>query len=335
MKKLKISKLATGLPEGQLTNDDLHAEHPDWDMEQVRKRAGVESRRVVGPGETALDLAEKAALSLLAEVDAKQTEALIFCTQTPDYQLPPNSCLLHQRLELEESVLAFDLNMGCSGFVNGLSLAQGLYASGQAQNILLVNADAITPKIHPADRASRTIFGDGAGACWLEAADGDNGILDLVSATAGQLHEKIIIPAGGARNPATPGTARVEEDSSGNYRSAENFFMDGFGVLSFVNTRVPRQVQELMERNQLTVEDVDLFVFHQASRVVLESLSRRLKLPSDKVYSNLKEIGNTFSASIPIALKGALDEGRLEEGSLVVISGFGIGLAWASALVRF
>jgi 3-oxoacyl-[acyl-carrier-protein] synthase-3 len=332
----KIRQIEYQLPESEVTNERFLKKHPEWDMNAVAQRAGVEVRYFSEPEETALDLSEKACQKLL-EADPEILEnagALIFCTQTPDHPLPSNACLLHGRLGMKEEVFAFDVAMGCSGFVNGLSLAHGFIQSGQTDKVLLVTADTLSKRVSDDDRSVAVLFGDGAAVTLIEKSD-DEGLIDVESATAGKYWDRIMIPAGGSRMPHSEETSVPEEDSRGNVRTKNDVWMDGLSVLGLVNTRVPAQIQTVLQRNQVAIEEVDLFVFHQASKITLDSLVARLRINPEKHFHNVARVGNTVSASIPIALKDASDQGLLSSGDLVLISGFGVGLAWATALLRW
>jgi 3-oxoacyl-[acyl-carrier-protein] synthase-3 len=231
-------------------------------------------------------------------------------------------------------VFAFDINSACAGFVHGLALANGLILGGQARSVLLVNADTYSKFIHPKDRSTRVLFGDGAAATWLTRHE-TRGIRDIVCATWGKLHDKFIIPAGGCRLPRSPATAAPIERDKGAVTTQDHINMDGMGILQFVAGKVPQQVREILDRNQLKADDIDLFVFHQASRVALDTLTRTLRLDPKKVFSNLPRIGNIVSASIPVAMRDAMGEGVIKPGSKVLVCGFGVGLTWASAIIDF
>ncbi len=332
----RIRRIEYQLPEREVTNQEFQKTHPEWDMNAVAERAGVEVRYFSAPDETALDLAEKACLKVF-ENDPEALEnvgALIFCTQTPDHTLPSNACLLHGRLGMKEGVLAFDVAMGCSGFVNALSLAHGFIQSRQADSVLVVTGDTLSKRVSDDDRSIAVLFGDGVAATLVEMSD-EEGLIDVESATAGKYWDRIMIPAGGSRMPHSEETSIPEEDSRGNIRTKNDIWMDGLSVLGLVNTRVPSQIQKLLQRNQSTIDDVDLFVFHQASKIMLDSLVARLGVKPEKHFHNVAKVGNTVSASIPIALKDASDQGLVSPGDLVLISGFGVGLAWATALLRW
>lgn len=331
-----IEAIATALPAGVLTNAQLRTEYPNWDFDRLEQRTGVFSRHVAAEGETALDLALSACevLESRGELRAGEIDALIFCTQSPDYVMPPNSSLMHGKLGLRTNVLAFDTNLACSGYVYGLRLGTSLIESGAAHRVLLATADTYTRYIHPGDRATRCLFGDGAAVSILAPAKDDRGIRDIRCGTSGKHFEQFIIPAGGMRHPRSCETAREVVDDSGNVRTAEHIAMDGLGVLSFFNRTVPRSVREILEANTLTLGDIDVFVFHQASKVALDSIRTALRIPAEKMLMDFADTGNLVSASIPVALSRALVKGSAKSGQLALLCGFGVGLSWGCALVR-
>ncbi len=334
--KAKINAISYYLPEQIVTNLDFQKENPSWNIKQIEEKSGVYSRHIASPNETALDLSYQACLKLFqGNPDLKsKVDALIFCTQSADYIMPPNSSILHKLLELPDEVFAMDYNLACSGFVYGLSLAQGLISSRQAKNVLLVTADTYSKYIHPSDRSARVLFGDGAAATWVGCSEGKDGILDILCATSGKDHDKFMIPAGGCRMPKSDQTSIVKADLSGNLRSLENIHMNGMGVLMFVKLKIPKHVEKILERNQLKLENIDQVIFHQASKMALDWLNHRFDLSPEKAFSNLSRVGNTVSASIPIALKDALDQGRISPHQKVLLVGFGVGLSYASAIVE-
>jgi 3-oxoacyl-[acyl-carrier-protein] synthase-3 len=334
--KIAIKDIAYYLPERVVSNDQLSSERPKWDMRRVENRVGVQSRHIAEPAETALDLAVVACLELLERNSELKdlVDGVIFCTQSPDFIMPPNACLLHRELDLKEDVFAVDTNLACSGYVYSLALAQGLIAAGTCTNILLVTSDTYSKFIHPDDRSTRTLFGDAAAVSWICASDDGTGVVDLLCQTSGRGYETFYIPAGGARHPKTADTSLGTSDSSGNIRTDETIHMDGMGVLTFVAAAIPAQVRRILERNGLEVGDLDLVVFHQASKMALDTLARALAIPPERLFRNLSTIGNTVSASIPISLAQARADGRVPPGGLVLLSGFGVGLSWATALIR-
>jgi 3-oxoacyl-[acyl-carrier-protein] synthase-3 len=332
---ISIEAIACAFPEKSLTNDELQAACPDWDFERLVKRTGVMNRYVAAENETALDLAVQACRRLEERGQLRGSEigAVIFCTESPDYIMPPNACLLHGELGLPPEVLAFDINLACSGYVYGLQLAASLIRSGAAGRVLLATADTYTRYIHPGDRATRCLFGDGGAVSMIGQSGEGHSIRDIQCGTAGKHHRKFMIPAGGMRQPRTPATACETIDRSGNIRTAEHIQMDGLGVLSFFNATVPCTVRSTLQRNGLSLDDIDLFVFHQASQVALDSIRGALGIPLSKMVYDLAETGNLVSASIPVALSRALESGRARHGQLALLCGFGVGLSWATALV--
>lgn len=334
--RVKIADSAYYLPEHAVTNQQLHEENPTWNIHQLEKTAGVVKRHIAGDDETALDLSLRACKKLfsLNPEAQNQIDGIIFCTQSEDYIMPPNSCILHKMLDLPERVFVFDFNLACSGHIYGIALAQGLIFSGIAKTILLVNADTYSKYIHKQDRSARVLFGDGAAASLITISDSTQGIIDIQCATSGKGYDKFIIPAGGCRTPKSKDTSVPLRDDSGNIRTLEHIHMDGMGILAFVNSKVSQQIRNILKHNKLTINDIDLFVFHQASKVALDSLTRILQIEPEKVFLNLREVGNTVSASIPIALRDALDRGMIVRGDKVIASGFGVGLSWATAIIE-
>ena len=334
---VQVQDIAYFLPAQKVTNDDLRRENPSWNFGKLEQRVGVKSRHVAKPDETALDLAFQSCLKLFEKnPDLKsKIDAIVFCTQSSDYIMPPNSCILHGLLGLNEEVFAMDFNLACSGYVYGLTIAQGLIRAGTAKNVLLVTADTYSKYIHEGDRSTRVLFGDGAAASWICASSAQEGIQDILCATSGVGYRKFMIPAGGCRIPKSDETCAEKVDVVGNIRTQENIQMDGSGILTFVKEKVPAQVGQILARNGITIKDIDLVIFHQASRLALDYLNQKFELRPEQTFSNIENIGNTVSASIPIALRDALDQGRIKKGDRLLLSGFGVGLSYGTALLRY
>lgn len=333
-----IRSIACALPDQELSNSDLERENPSWDMARVTLRTGVSSRRVAAADETAFDLSVRACDALLAEadLDLDTIDAILYCTQNPDYRMPGNSSLLHRHLGLRDEVLAFDYPLACSGYVYGLAFADSFARSGLASEMLLVTAETYSKQINPRDRSSRALFGDGAAVTHACAADGPGGrIVAAKLCTNGAALERVYIPAGGARMPRTAETGRDLADDQNNVRSAEDMRMDGAAIWGFMNSTVPGHVRAFLGEQGLTTDDVDLYVFHQGSRMLLDSLTRALAIDPAKVFVNMAEVGNLVSASIPCALRAALDDGVIEPGHRVLLSGFGAGISYGSVLLDF
>jgi 3-oxoacyl-[acyl-carrier-protein] synthase-3 len=336
--KAAINDVAIALPAQVLTNDELLEGLSKNQRILLVRHTGVLRRHVAAADQTALDLGEDACRKLFAAHPQlqEQIDTLIFCTQSADHILPPNACILHGRLGLHASVAAFDLPHACSAFVYAIHLARGLVACGSAHHVLVVTADTYSKFIHPLDRSTRLVFGDGAAATWISATTDDRGVLDVMCGTAGALYDKFLIPAGGCRQLLSDSVRNQEQrDGSGNVRSPANIQMMGHDILSFVTSRIPDHVNALLARNALSLHAVDWIVFHQASSVVLDTLTKQLGADPAKVFRHLEMVGNTVSASIPVALRAAMDSELIKPGQLVLLCGFGAGLSWGSALVRW
>lgn len=326
------------LPEKVLTTADLSAEFPEWSVEKIDTKTGIQERHIAGPEECASDLAVKAATKLFESgVCSRQSiDYVLLCTQSPDYFLPTTACLLQDRLGLPTHCGALDFNLGCSGYVYGLGLAQGLIASQQAAGVLLITAETYSKFIHPKDKSVRTIFGDAAAVTLLTATDGDApSIGPFIYGTDGRGGENLIVKTGGSRAARSTQSAVIAGDESGNQRSPDNIFMDGGEIFTFTLSAVPESVNALLEKSGHSLEDVDLFVFHQANRYMLEHLRKKLKLPAEKFVISMSHCGNTVSSTIPIALKQAVEAGRLKSGALVMLLGFGVGYSWGATFVRW
>ena len=315
---------------GKLTvsNDQLQAENPHWDMSKTVERTGVSSRPIAADGETALDLALEAALDVFArlQISASDIDALIFCTQTPDHVLPPNSVLLHGRLAMPPTVMAFDITHACSGFVYALGIANSLVASGTAKRVLIVTADTYSRLVHPLDRSIRPLFGDGAAATVVSSRTSRLGVVDISFGTSGKHADRFIVKNGGARHGEGRPDAVVVPDRAGRIHSDDHIRMDGIGLLSFFNNAVPAAVRDMLDKHALAVDDVALFVFHQASRLALEGIARGLQIPDEKMVIDMEDTGNLVSASVPVVLAKLIDSGALAKGQTVVLCGFGVGL---------
>jgi 3-oxoacyl-[acyl-carrier-protein] synthase-3 len=329
------------LPERVLTNEELARAFPEWGVEKIANKTGIVQRHLAAPEECASDLAFTAARKLFASgvCSANEIDFLLFCTQSPDHFLPTTACLLQDRLGLPTSAGALDFNLGCSGFIYGLSLAKGLIETRQASNVLLLTAETYSKFLHPRDRSVRTIFGDAAAATLIQGrsdapAGGDCWIGPFVFGTDGKGGKNLIVPAGGLRRPIKTSTLAAHEDAGEAARSPEHLYMNGPEIFTFTLRTVPSAVKKLLARAEKTIDDVDLFVFHQANRFMLHHLRDALKIPDEKFVVALSHCGNTVSSTIPIALKEAAGRDLLPPGRLVMLVGFGVGYSWGATLIR-
>ncbi|NLU38973.1 MAG: ketoacyl-ACP synthase III [Bacteroidales bacterium] len=332
----KIELIEFYLPENVVTNEDLTKIRANWQPEKIEEKIGVRQRHVCAKNETGLDLAEKACEKLFEnnEYDKSKIDFLILCTQSPDYFLPTTACLLQSRLKLRVNIGAFDYNLGCSGYIYGLGIASGLIEASIAENILLVTSETYSKHLHNNDIALRSIFGDAASATIVSKCDW-NGIKKIVFGTDGRMDyaNNLIVKNGGMRNPYNE-NAETYTDESGNQYTDNNLYMNGPGIFNFTIQTVPSLIYTTLEKNNLKLEDVDHFVFHQANKYMLNYLRKKLKISEEKFYIDLYDTGNTVSSSIPIALKNCISKKIVQKGAKVLICGFGVGYSWGATIVE-
>jgi len=318
------------LPKMILTNTELGKEFPTWDYLGFEKKVGIRERHISGENETALDMAEQASLRLFKGIDKSTIDFILLCTQSPDYFLPTSACILQNRLNLGMGCGALDYNLGCSGYVYGLALAKGLLASKVATNVLLVVSETYTKHIHPMDKVNRAIFGDAAAATLINVDSFTIG--EFILGTDGKGFQDLIIRNGGLRN--RPIDAANEYDyANGNITSDDYLYMNGPEIFNFSITTIPDLVLKTTEKNQLSVNDVDYYIFHQANEYMLNYLRTKSKIPPEKFCIDLVGTGNTVSATIPIALKNACQNKKIEKGAKVMLVGFGVGLSWGATII--
>jgi 3-oxoacyl-[acyl-carrier-protein] synthase-3 len=335
-----ITAIEYYLPERLLRNENLAEQFPDWPAEKIEAKTGICTRHIAAEDETAADLAFAAAQKLLDSGVVKKDEIdfILLCTQSPDFFLPTTACLLQARLGVPVTAGALDFNLGCSGFVYGLGLAKGLIETGQARNILFITAETYSKFMHSDDRSVRSIFGDAAAATLIQAgtreADESPSIGPFVYGTDGNGANNLCVPVGGMRNREDQDALLVKDDS-GNARTSLNLYMNGPEIFAFTLRSVPSAFNRLLEVSGISLDDIDLIVFHQANRYMLDHLRRKMNLPANKFVVSMREVGNTVSASIPLALKMAANENRLLPGQLVMLVGFGVGYSWGATLIKW
>lgn len=338
IKNVRITGIVTGVPKGEkCIDDELDLfQNNKKRLDRIKQTIGLNKRRVVDSSTTAADLCELAGVELLekASIPPSGVDAVICVTQMPDYPQPCNAAVLHGRMGFSKDCAAFDVNLGCSGYVYGLWLAHTMIAGGGCEQVLLLAGDTTSQLVHERDRSVAPIFGDGGSATLLERCN-DERVAHFNLYTDGSGYDNLIVPAGGARCPRNAQTAEPIEDEMGNVRSAENLFMDGSKVFNFAISEEPGSVRDLLEYAEADLNQVDYFVFHQANRYILINIAKRLNLDPAKVpMQTLEDYGNQSSASIPSVICGELASVVMKsEASTVFLSGFGVGLSWANALV--
>jgi 3-oxoacyl-[acyl-carrier-protein] synthase-3 len=326
-----IQAISYYLPEKIITNDDLVKDFPEWTVDKVASKVGVTERHISAENETAADMAIKAGEKLFSEHDIERStiDFVLFCTQSPDYFLPTSACIIQQRLGLQTACGAIDFNLGCSGYIYGLSLAKGLIVGGIAKNVLLLTGETYSKYIHPKDKGNRTIFGDAASAS-LITSNGFAQIMNFSLGTDGRGASNLILKGGGLRFPHKFGDLTFDENN--NPISSDYLFMNGSDIFNFTSEAVPILVDEVLNKNNLIKYDIDLFVFHQANKYMLNYLRKLVDIEKSKFYCFLEFVGNTVSSTIPIALYEAQKEGLLKGN--ILLAGFGVGYSWGGCILN-
>ncbi len=329
MKFAAVGPIAVHFPERLETNQQLQQEHPEWDMEAIASKTGIYQRYIAAPGECASDLGVKAAEKLFAEnnIDPQSIDFLLLCTQTPDYPLPTTACLMQDRLGLSTNVGALDFNLGCSGFVYGLSLAEGLIRSRAAKRVLFITAETYSKYIHPDDRSLRTIFGDAAAATLIDAADKPS-LSAFQFGTDGAGADTLCVSKRGVRSPEDAIKPRHRQ------RWQSDLYMDGPSLINFTVGAVPQLVDNILAVDGLNRSDVNLYLMHQATRKMLELLRDGLHVVPERLPIRLENYGNTVSSTLPILIDELRRTGELKPNLRNLLVGFGVGWSWAGCVWR-
>lgn len=327
MKHAAIGPIAIHYPDKAETNEQLQQEYPEWDMDLIYSKTGIATRYIAAADECASDLGVRAAEKLFQKyaIDPASIDFLLFCTQTPDYPLPTTACLMQTRLGIPTSAGALDFNLGCSGFVYGLAMADGLIRVGPVRRVLLITAETYSKYIDPTDRSLRTIFGDGAAATLIEAADRP-ALSAFRYGTDGRGADTLLVAEGGARLPHQAIKPRHRK------RWPSQLYMDGPSLISFSVDQVPRLMEQILEAAEMSAADVDLFLLHQATKKMLEELQLRTKMDEQRMPLLLEDCGNTVSSTLPILIDHLRGQGRLRPGMKSMLIGFGVGWSWAGCM---
>lgn len=325
-------KIATYFPESVLSNDDLSKLFPEWASGKIEKKIGIRERHVTAENETALDMAISVCEKLLQSEDRSVIDFVLLCTQSPDYYLPTSACIIQDRLGLRTDIGAFDYNLGCSGFVYGLSIAKGILLGGIASCVLLIMSETYTKHIHPKDKGNRSIFGDAAAAVLLDIDDVQN-IQNFVLGTDGSGSQNLIIPNGGLRHRFDPFVSDWIDENGVN-RNDNCLYMNGPEIFNFTIEAVPKLIKQVLDKNRTSLEDVDYVIFHQANQYMLQYLRELIDIPANKFYIDLLDTGNTVSTTIPIALERCLQNGNIKKGDSVLLAGFGVGYSYAATIIK-
>lgn len=331
--KAYIKAISYYLPERIVTNEELVADFPEWTVEKIADKVGVNQRHVAAESETASDMAVFAAEKLFADnpdIRREDIDFILLCTQSPDYILPSSACIIQNKLGIPVRCGAFDFNLGCSGYVYGLAIAKGLIYGEIAKNILLLTAETYNKYLHPKDKGNRTIFGDGATAT-IVSTEGFAEILNFALGTNGAGAENLIVKTGASRCPEK--ADEIVFDENGNPRCSDYLYMNGAEIFSFTQKNVPVVVGQTLEKNGLSIDEIDCFVFHQANNYMLNFLRKKIKIPQEKFVVNMADVGNTVSNSIPLVL--ADETSSIPSVGYVLICGFGVGYSWGGTILKY
>ena len=330
--KAFIKAITYALPDLVVTNEDLVREFPEWSVEKIADKVGINSRHIAAENETSADLALRAAEKLFEEhpeIKKDSVDFILFCTQSPDYFLPTSACVIQDKLGLPTSCGALDFNLGCSGYVYGLSLAKGLLLGGIARNVLLLTGETYSKFMHPKDKGNHTIFGD-AGSATLVSSEGFAEIGNFSLGTDGRGAENLMVKSGGMRFREQFNDLQFEEN--GNPLSSDHLYMNGSEIFNFTIDAVPPLIEDTLVKNGLNREDVDGYVFHQANKFMINFLRKKIKIEPDKFYTYMCEVGNTVSNTIPIVLTEQLKDKAIKGN--IILAGFGVGYSWGGCLIK-
>ena len=331
--KAFIKAITYSLPDLVVTNEDLVREFPEWSVEKIADKVGINNRHIAAENETSADLALRAAEKLFEEhpeIKKDSVDFILFCTQSPDYFLPTSACVIQDKLGLPTSCGALDFNLGCSGYVYGLSLAKGLLLGGIARNVLLLTGETYSKFMHPKDKGNRTIFGD-AGSATLVSSEGFAEIGNFSLGTDGRGAENLMVKSGGMRFREQFNDLQFEDN--GNPLSSDHLYMNGSEIFNFTIDAVPPLIANTLIKNNLSSEDINGYIFHQANKFIINFLRKKIKIEPEKFFMYMSEVGNTVSNSIPIVITEKLKEKAINGN--IILAGFGVGYSWAGCFLNF
>lgn len=329
-----ISGIAAAVPRQVINNYEHDLYFKKEDIKEIIEKIGVKERRFADENTCSSDLCFAAAENLINEmnVDRMEIELLIFISQTPDYRMPATSVLLQERLKLPTSTITFDINLGCSAFLYGLTVAFSMITAGAVKKVLILDGETRSKVYSQKDRKTGFLFGDGGVAALIEKGEGFGKSWFSLNSD-GSRESLIKIPAGGYRNMSSCETVREKVvDEYGNIRSDENGYMNGADVFNFVIREVPRDFNRLIEYSSIGISTIDYFIFHQANSYINGFLAKKLKLLEEKIPTTIEKYGNTSSVSIPLTIVSEL-KNKLDGHKRMLLCGFGVGLTWGTAVI--
>ena len=328
IQNVQVKAITSWLPEDFLDLQTLSAKYGEKDVQSIIKTTGIEQVRLAPKGMTSSDMCQKAAEHLIEseKIDKSEIDGLVFVSQTPDYVLPVTATCLQDRLGLSKDTVCQDIRYGCSGYIYGLFQAACWINTGACKNVLVLSGDTNSRLVNENDKSLKMVMGD-AGTATLVTEGG--GPMGFHIQSDGSGAERLIVPAGGFRNPRTAETSELEWDEDKNGRTAEDMYMDGMAIFMFAITKVHKNINTLLELVGWKKEELSLVALHQANKFMVENIGKKLKVRSEIVPTNVELYGNTGPATIPLLL---CDYGYKNKGiyNKVVLSGFGVGLSWGS-----
>jgi len=307
----KILAIEYYLPKKKENNKTLKKLNPKLDIKKIYEKTGINTRYISGEKESVIDISIKCSNKIFKKFPKKKIDFLILVTQTSPYRIPTTACILQEKLNLKKNIIAFDINLGCSGFIYALRMGTSLIESKQASNGLIICADTYTKYISKNNTACRPIFSD-AGAAILLSKSAKNMIGPFEMGADGSGADALELPI-----------------------NTNEIIMNGAKVLTFAMNVVPNNVNLLLKKIKMNKNKVDKFIFHQASKYILDNINRILAIKKEQTFENYSKVGNTISASIPIALKDANTKNKLKKNNLIIVAGYGVGLSWGSALIKW
>jgi 3-oxoacyl-[acyl-carrier-protein] synthase-3 len=332
-KNVQITGISACVPRNIEKNSELTSLIPPEDIDKTINNIGIKEKRVADDSTCASDLCFSAASQLLGDmkIDKNSIDVLIFMSQAPDFYVPATAPILQNRLGLPNSTACFDMNLGCSGYLYGLSLSFSLAMHENIKRVLFLDGETFTKVVSKKDRVNAPLYGDAGTATLIEKSHSADSYFSLFTDGSGK--DALFIKAGGARYPSSESTLEETLREDGNIRSDHQLFMDGIDVFNFTIRVVPKNILEILEYSKQILEDVDYVIFHQANKFMTDFFAKKLKIPAHKVPYCLDRFGNTSSASIPLTIVSELRE-KIEGKTTVILSGFGAGLSWGSALLN-
>jgi len=328
-----IKHISVYIPDNKLSNELLAEQFPEWTADKVFSKLGVTERGIAADDEFVSDMAIKATNQLCKDYyfNLDKVDFILLCTQSPDYFLPTTACIVQHKLGLRKNIGALDFNLGCSGYVYGLSLAKGLIVSKAAKNVLLITSETYSRYIHKDDKSNKAIFGDGATATII-SDEGELLIKDFIFGTDGAGAENLIVKNGALRYKK--GLNADYQDSDGNIRNDANLYMNGPEVFNFTLRSVPELVKNTLQINGLGQADIDHFVFHQANKFMLDNLRKKIGVEKEKFHIFMDRTGNTVSSTLPIALAELINRSKIDTAQKILLAGFGVGYSWAGCVIE-